>query len=417
MNDEHPTMNIRPDRLQADLAAIAACTATPGAGASRPTFSDAWGAARAYVVEELERCGCRVRTDAAGNVHARPSGVPWDAPVWLSGSHLDSVPHGGDFDGVTGVVVPLELLRAAHEAGRHDLLLELVVFAEEEGPTFGLGMLGSRAWVGALTADDLARLHNADGQSYLEAGAPYGVVADGIGRDRPGEYLGFVEVHVEQGPGMWDRGTPLAVVNAIAGRRQYRGRITGRANHAGSTGMADRQDALAGAADVMLGLEALARRLSPQTVATVGQLGVSPGALNVIPGAVDFSLDFRSPDDALLEQGHREIETLLAETAQRRGLTATLDATEAQPAIALDADLCNRLQQAAVRSGYGPLPVTVSGALHDAAIVAPHVPTAMMFVASRDGISHNPEEFSRVEDIAAAAEVLAALVAQEGARP
>ncbi|HYE59228.1 MAG TPA: Zn-dependent hydrolase [Rhodothermales bacterium] len=406
-------MSIRADRLRRDIEAIAACTATPGAGASRPTFSDAWGAARAYVVGELERCGCRVRTDAAGNVHARPAGVGWEAPVWLSGSHIDSVPHGGDFDGVTGVVVPLELLRAAHESGRDDLPLELIVFAEEEGPTFGLGMLGSRAWVGDLTAEDLGRLRNAAGQSYLDAGAMYGVQPGEIGRKRPGAYRGFVEVHVEQGPGMWDRGTPLALVNAIAGRRQYRGRITGRANHAGSTGMADRQDALAGAAEVMLQLEALARRLSPQTVATVGQLVVRPGALNVIPGEADFSLDFRSPDDALLEEGERQIEALLAGTTMRRGLSATLEATEVQPAIALDADVCNRLQQAAVRAGHGPLPVTVSGALHDAAIVAPHVPTAMLFVASRDGISHNPDEFSRIEDIAAAAEVLRALVTHE----
>src|SRR3954468_15211147 len=140
-------MAINVDRIRADIEAIARCTATPGAGATRPTFSPAWGEARAYVIAQAESASCEVRTDAAGNVHARPASLGWDTPAWLVGSHIDSVPHGGDYDGVAGVVVGMELLRSAREDGFDVAPVELIIFAEEEGPTFGLGMLGSRAWV------------------------------------------------------------------------------------------------------------------------------------------------------------------------------------------------------------------------------------------------------------------------------
>src|SRR5688572_26159002 len=161
-------MAISVERIHSDITAIARCTETPGNGATRPTFSRAWGEARAYVIAQAEAAACEVRTDAAGNVHSRPKSLGWDAPVWLVGSHIDTVPHGGDYDGVAGVVVALELLRSATEDNFSPLPVELVVFAEEEGTTFGLGMLGSRAWVGEVSAERLDELRNADGESYLE---------------------------------------------------------------------------------------------------------------------------------------------------------------------------------------------------------------------------------------------------------
>src|SRR4051812_43627943 len=198
-------MAISVERIRADIEAIARCTETPGDGATRPTFSRAWGEARGYVIAQAEAAGCVVRTDAAGNVHARPAALGWEAAAWLVGSHIDSVPHGGDYDGVVGVVGGLELLRAAAEDGLAAAPLELIVFAEEEGPTFGLGMLGSRAWVGELSAEQLAELKNAAGQSYLEAGAAYGVDPAKLAADRidPKRYRGLIEVHIEQGPAMW----------------------------------------------------------------------------------------------------------------------------------------------------------------------------------------------------------------------
>lgn len=406
-------MPVNADRIAADIERIARFTPTPGAGSDRPTFSSAWRQARDYIVGEAERAGCHRRVDAAGNVHMRPRAVDWSRRVWLSGSHLDSVPGGGDFDGVVGVVAALEALRAAHDDGRHDLPLEAIVFAEEEGTTFGLGMLGSRGWAGTLDAAALAAVRNRAGQNYWEAGAEHGAAVERLAAERlrPADYAGLIEVHIEQGPAMWKHDRRVALVTAIAGRRQYAITFRGIANHAGSTGMNDRHDALAGAAEVISAVECLPDLLGDHAVATVGRLTVEPNAVNVIPSRAEFTVDLRAPDDHALELGDERLRALVAAAAQRRGLEHEFIRTESLPAVRLDRPLADRVRAAAGGLGLAPLPEAVSGALHDAAILAPLVPTVMIFVASRDGISHNPAEFSRIEDIAAATRLLAAVVA------
>jgi allantoate deiminase len=404
-------MPVTPERIQSDIDAIAAFTETPGEGATRPTFSDAWRQARDYVIAQLEAAGCKVKIDAAGNVHARPSGITWESPVWISGSHIDTVPHGGNFDGVVGIVTPLEVIRAPREELKVAVPLELVIWAEEEGTTFGLGMLGSRAYVGELSAQKLGELRNAAGQTYLEAGAPHGVRPDDI--EKPAERfsrtsaVGLIEVHVEQGPGLWNQQCPIAVVTAIAGRRQYRCTIGGIANHAGSTMMEDRRDALAGSAEMILALEKLARDLGHGSVITVGQIAANPNAINVINDEVNFSVDFRSAAMEILPRGDRSIRNIIEQISDHRGLRHHLAVTESQPAMEMDKLVVGKIARvASPHCAGGQIQRTVSGALHDAAILAPHVPTAMLFVASRDGISHNPNEFSRLSDIATAARVL-----------
>lgn len=397
-------MPVRAERLQRDLETIAGVM---HAGSNRPTFSPAWAAAVEYVVGEAKRCGCGVRVDAFGNVHLRPEGLPAKTPVWMSGSHLDSVPNGGDFDGVLGVVAPLEVLRAAHEDGLPPPALEAVVFAEEEGTTFGLGMLGSRSWLGTLSAAELAPLPNAAGENFLLAGRPFGVEPDRFERERlsAADYLGLIEVHIEQGPAMWKHQQPVALVTAINGRRQYFVRVRGVANHAGSTGMADRNDALAGAAEMILAVEQIPKLISVQAVGTVGRIECRPNALNVIPDHVSFTIDFRAPWEEQLEAGDEAIRRKTREIAAHRGLQLEIEETEYLPAVALSAEVCGRLRTAA-KSLSIALPETVSGALHDAAILAPVLPTAMLFVASKDGISHNPDEYSRLEDITLATQIL-----------
>jgi hydantoinase/carbamoylase family amidase len=409
-------MTIRPDRTLADIDAIAAFSEVPPAvGYSRPTFTAAWRGARDYVIDQATRAGCKARVSAAGNVHLRPAAIGWDEKVWLSGSHIDSVPTGGKYDGVMGIVVPLEVLRAAHENGRKDLPLELVIFAEEEGTTFNLGMLGSRAWVGTLSVEELSAIRNRDGQNYLQAGADCGVVASILESDRlqPGNYRGFIEVHAEQGLSMWKASRSVAVVTAINGRRQYAGTITGTPNHAGSTGMFDRQDALAAAAECVIALEVLGREMANRvvgTVVTVGQLWPKPNAINVIAGEVAFTLDFRAGSDAILAEGDDRIRRMFTDVNVRRGIKVAIQETEHLPATPLAESVVSAIQSAAVSTGLGTLPAVNSGALHDAAVVAPVLPTAMLFVASKDGISHNPAEFSRIEDIATAARILAEVV-------
>jgi allantoate deiminase len=409
-------MPIQADRIAADIRAIAACTHTPGNGATRPTFSPEWAKARDYVISQARKIGCEVRIDAAGNVFMKPASLSLKparlraedagaAPVktWLCGSHIDTVPHGGDYDGVAGIVVALELLRSAFEE-QIDLPLELVIFAEEEGPTFGLGMLGSRAIVGELAAEQLGQLKNKEGQTYLEAGAPYGVKPDELAasRLRPEAHHGLIELHIEQGPGMWRRDQKLAVVTAIAGRQQYLVTLTGEANHAGATSMNDRKDALVAAAQITHGLEALVKKISPSAVATVGRMNISPNAINVIPDRVEFTIDFRAPTDDQLRAGDEAIADLVRETCMERLMPVTLRRTEAIPARPMNPKLVIALDK--------DLPVVVSGALHDSAVIAPHLPTVMLFVPSKDGISHNPAEFSRVEDIAEGARVIERLV-------
>ncbi|MBV8779765.1 MAG: 2-oxo-4-hydroxy-4-carboxy-5-ureidoimidazoline decarboxylase, partial [Phycisphaerae bacterium] len=329
----------------------------------------------------------------------RPGHVSWTDRAWLSGSHIDSVPTGGKFDGVAGVIAPLECLRAAAEDSLA-VPLELIIFAEEEGTTFGIGMIGSRLWTGEIDPSLLAEFRNRDGMSYMEAGRDDGVDPNRLDLDRfqPHGYHGFIEIHIEQGPAMWKRNQSLAIVTAIAGRRQYRVQISGIPNHAGSTPMEYRADALVAASKVITGLQLLAIELSNSTVATVGRIECEPNAINVIPGIVRLTIDVRSPDANLLHIADGRIREMLTNC----GAPFEITQTENQPPTPMDAQVCERLR----RSADGAIAETASGALHDAAILAPLLPTAMIFVASRDGISHNPAEFSRVEDVAAAAALL-----------
>lgn len=417
-------------RIAGDIEAVAGYSESDSEiGYSRPTFSEAWRGARDYLIEAAAATGAEHRIDAAGNVHIRHASIGWDGPVWLSGSHIDSVPSGGKYDGVMGVVVPLEVMRACPE-----LPLEVVIFAEEEGTTFNLGMLGSRAWAGVLGTKTLGALRNRHGESYLEAGARHGVQADRLAhndggdpakaeteaggdgwRSRldPSRYVGLVEVHAEQGLGLWDAGRPVAAVGRINGRRQFEITLEGQANHAGSTGMVGRRDALAAASELVVSLELLGRRLDrelAQSVLTVGSLRVEPNAVNVIPGRVLLSVDFRAQEEELLERGEAEIRSTLDGISSKRNIGQTISRSERIAPSPLDEEICRALQEAAGRLGE-EIPVVPSGALHDAAVLSPYVPTAMMFVASREGISHNPAEFSRIEDIGLAARILAEAIA------
>jgi len=405
-------IEISESRIADDIDRIAACTESdPTVGYSRPTFSPAWKEARDYVVGEAERAGCVVKIDPAGNVHARPGTLGWDKPAWLCGSHLDSVPSGGKFDGVVGVVAALEIIRANRDAE-----LELVIFAEEEGTTFGIAMLGSRIWAGTVGADRIRSLKNRDGVDFASAGKTFGVVPERISREGFGfpfeRYRGLIEVHVEQGAGLWKQGTPVAVVTAVNGRRQYVCRTSGVPNHAGSTGMADRFDALAGAAQIVLGLESLGHELNGlagNATLTVGGLTITPNAINVIPGNADLLVDFRASSNDALQAGDRRIRQLVASVGEKRGLGTEIDCFEDLPALPLDPGVCEKLHHAASSMRLS-LPDVSSGALHDTAILAPYLPAALLFVASRDGISHNPNEYSRTGDIATAARIVAAAI-------
>ncbi len=407
-------MHIDPKRLARDIETIAAFSeCPPELGYSRPTFSEPWGRACQYVIDEAARAGCEHRIDAHGNLHIRLVESGWDKPLWLSGSHIDSVPTGGKFDGVSGVVCALELLRCGVE-------LELIVFAEEEGTTFGLGMLGSRSWVGALSVEQLAAVRNREGRNYFEAGAAFGVRREAMDAQRfdSSRYRGFIEIHPEQGLSLWNRGLSVAAVDRINGRKQYIVTLRGQGNHAGSTRMHERRDALAGAAEAVCEVERIGRALADDldyTVMTVGRLDAFPNALNVIAGRVDFTIDFRAQTSDILEAGDKRLRDRISAVASARNLELVVTETENQSPAPLDERVIQRLQRAAEACAI-PFHRVPSGALHDAAILAPYLPTAMIFVASRDGISHHPDEFSRIEDIAAAARLLGRAISDPSPR-
>jgi allantoate deiminase len=269
-------------------------------------------------------------------------------------------------------------------------------------------MVGSRLFCGELNAESAAPLVDPAGQSYLAAGAAHGVDRSKLDSDRlrSASMIGFIEVHVEQGTLLWNEDIRAACVAQIAGRRSYRCELHGAAADAGAISMRDRRDALAGAAEAMIALEKLANELGNNSTITVPLLLSRPNASNVVPDCVTFMIDFRSPMTTLLASGDQQINRMLQTIAHHRRLQLLLEVTETQTPVELDPRVCGKLRRSAGIRQIDPITDTTSGTLHDAAILAPHVPTAMLFIPSRDGVSHSPDEFTRVDDIAAAAAIL-----------
>ena len=349
----------------------------------------------------LEPLGAQVRVDAAGNLRAIYPAVVSVAPRLLMGSHLDTVPNAGAYDGILGVVLAVALLQAL-QGRKLPYGIEVVGFSEEEGVRFGTPFIGSRALVGRLDEELLART-DAQGISVRNAIEDFGLnpgeIAQAALKD---DVLAYLEFHIEQGPVLEKLGRPLGVVEAIAGQSRLEVTFVGRANHAGTTPMDLRHDALPGAAEWITEVERVARSV-PGLVATVGSVEAKPGATNVIAGEVRLSLDVRhSADDARL----RAVEELIRradQIAQSRGLSAHQNTWLSQSAVSMDPFLTGQIEAAIRKAGCEP-PRMVSGAGHDAMILAEIVPAAMIFLRTPGGISHDPMESVAVDDVAKAIE-------------
>lgn len=360
----------------------------------------------------MREAGLAVREDAVGNLIGRLESARPKTKTLLLGSHLDTVRDAGRFDGALGVLLPIVALA---ELRRRKVALpfavEVLGFSEEEGVRFASAYLGSKGYSGQLEETDL-EVRDASGVSVREAmekwrrGASTAVAAkqNAARVPRPQDLLGYVEVHIEQGPVLEAQKRPVGVVSAIAG--QTRGRITlrGQAGHAGTTPMGLRRDALAGAAEFIRFVESTARLRTP-LVATVGTLAVYPGAPNVIPGEAILSLDVRHPRDPARKAA---LQHLLAEgkaIARRRGLRSTWERTQENGAVACADDL-TALLEASVTAVQGDSSRLISGAGHDAVVMAELTPVAMLFVRCRGGLSHHPDEFASPADIAVALRVM-----------
>jgi allantoate deiminase len=389
-------------RYALDLCArIAQCTDVPG-GITRLFLSESTHRVHDLLRAAMQDLGMEVRVDAAGNLRGIYPGEAEHAPILLTGSHVDTVPDAGAFDGVLGVAIPLACLRAL--AGRSlPFAVEVIAFSEEEGIRFRLPFIGSRAVVGSLTPAELQRV-DAEGVSIAEAIGDFGLNVKALPDAglSPGTF-GFVEVHIEQGPVLEALDLPLGVVTSIVGQTRLELTFRGRANHAGTTPMHLRHDALAAAAEWIATVERHARNV-PGLVATVGMISVTPGAANVVPGAAVLSLDVRHAEDAMREQAVVELLAAAARTAAPRGVNVSSRETSCEAAVAMHPRMARALASAVAAAGF-PVHRMVSGAGHDAMILAAAVPAGMLFLRTPKGLSHHPEEAVSEADVGAACAV------------
>ena len=353
----------------------------------------------------MEDAGMTTRRDAVGNVVGRLGAG--ERPLVL-GSHLDTVPNAGTFDGPLGIVAAIAVVeRLAAGGPQPSCPVEVVAFADEEGTRFGTSYLGSAAYIGALDPAWLDQV-DADGTTLRDAIRASGGDPDVALETSPPELLGYLEVHIEQGPVLEREGLPVGVVTAIAGQTRARIVLTGEAGHAGTLPMDARHDALAAAAEAVLAVERRGRA-EPGLVATVGALSLSPNVGNVVPGEVRMLLDLRHADDGVrrrtAEEMRAEVEAIAAARDADAGWTTRYDT----PAAVLDTTLRGRLA-AAVRELGLPVRELVSGAGHDAAVLSRICPAAMLFVRCAEGISHDPRESVSEEDVGVALDVLESAV-------
>ena len=353
----------------------------------------------AYLGSWMQRIGMSVRVDDAGNLRGLYQASSPDRPRLVVGSHLDTVCDAGAFDGVLGVVLAIALVELL-EHRPLPFSIEVVGFSEEEGVRFGVPFIGSRALAGTLDADLLRRV-DTNGRSVADAIRDFGLDPSCVGNARiDAGALGYLEFHIEQGPVLDQLAVPVGVVSSIVGQSRLTATFTGSANHAGTTPMAARRDAVAGAAEWIAAVEALALR-TPGLVATVGRVLTRPGATNVIAGVCEASLDIRHASDDMRETAVESLGRTAHQIASRRQLTVRFDTQLDQASVAMSPTLMTALERAVAAQGL-PLHRIDSGAGHDAMIMAARMPVAMLFLRSPGGISHHPAETVLDEDVVAA---------------
>ncbi|MDK2856363.1 MAG: allantoate deiminase [Bacillota bacterium] len=405
-------MEAKVERLQRDIEALAQFTATPGAGVTRFSFTPEDRAAREYIKAEMARAGLTVREDAAGTVIGRREGeVP--GPVVMVGSHFDSVKHGGPFDGTAGVVAALEIARVLQEHNvKTRYPIEFIAMIEEEGGRFGGGLFGSRAMAGKVSREELLRNKDAQGISTAEAMAAFGFPPENIkaAERRPEDLKAFFELHIEQGPVLEAAGIDVGVVETIVGIVEYEVEIGGRPDHAGTTPMTMRADALVAASRVVQAVERLAREAGGGAVGTVGRLEVAPGAANIVPGRVRFTVDFRAKDGRTLADLVAGLKTALHEACQGE-LTFTLTEKLSVPPVVLPEAIRALLVREAEARGISTK-VMLSGAGHDAMVMAGLTDVGLIFVPSRGGRSHCPEEWTDYAALKKGVDVLLGTILQ-----
>lgn len=397
-------LNINPQRLWDSLMETAQFGGTLKGGVKRLTLSDEDRQVRDWFKARCEALGCVVTVDEVGNMFARRAGHDNSlAPICI-GSHLDTQPTGGKFDGVLGVLAGLEALRTMHELGYvTHAPLELINWSNEEGSRFAPAMLASGVFAGAFPASYAFEREDRDGLCYGDELERIGYK----GAEKAGGHkLGAMfELHIEQGPILEAEGRMIGVVTGVQGMRWYEATLRGQDAHTGATPMRLRKNALLGAARMIDAIDAIAHAYAPDAVATVGLIENRPNSRNVIPGETFFTIDLRHPDDLVLDAMEREFRAALARVALALGLAVEEKRIWSAPAVRFDPELIDCVRAAAGKAGHSSRDI-VSGAGHDAAYIARVAPTTMIFVPCAGGISHNEAESTSFEECGAGAQVL-----------
>ncbi|WP_288565599.1 M20 family metallo-hydrolase [uncultured Veillonella sp.] len=398
---------IQRERLVKDFEAMAQLTA-PGEGINRLAFTDADWAGRQYIIDRMTDAGLSVEIDDFGNVIGYKIGKKPELPVVMVGSHTDSVPNGGNYDGVVGVLSAIEVIRSMTDDGyEYDHTIAVVSFMCEESGRFGDATLGSKAMRGELTLQDLHRLVDKQGISLYEALKGRNLNPDGIeAMEYKRPVKSFIEIHIEQGKVLEHEQKTIGIVTGIAAPERFYVTVRGNADHSGATPMNLRHDALCGASKIILGIEEIASmQEEPPVVGTVGVVEVTPGAMNVIPGTVKLGVDIRSISKAARNSVVTLVKEFIDITAGKRGLSYTIETIAQDHPVEMHPTMIREIEEAVKSVGveYMTMP---SGAGHDAMHWAEVVPTGMVFIPCRDGISHNPAEFAEMDDIITGAAVL-----------
>ncbi|GAU78956.1 Zn-dependent hydrolase [Fusibacter sp. 3D3] len=384
------------NRIRADIEMLSTFNDSDGEGLTRFSLTKADRGARNYLKNALEKLDLKVYEDAAGSLIGRLEGSEPLAPTILIGSHFDSVRNGGHFDGPAGVVMALEIMRVLKAKDiklRHSV--EFVAMIEEEGGRFGAGVFGSRAMTGQVTYEDLVKHKDEAGISMAEAFEAFGFDPKKIGEAarKPESIKAFIELHIEQGPVLEHEKIDVGIVESIVGIREFRVIIKGRPDHAGTTPMTLRKDALCAAAEVISALPKYASRAEEGTVATVGVLEVKPGAANIIPGKVEFTVDIRSRHASAIQIVQDEIEKKLNDLANLNGIQFEIEMLLSVKPVAIDAEVIKCFKGQADQNQFS-YKMMNSGAGHDAMIMASIAPSGLIFVPSKDGRSHCKEEWT-----------------------
>ncbi|QOS92806.1 Zn-dependent hydrolase [Brevibacillus sp. JNUCC-41] len=387
------------ERIKKQINDLSEFTSTPGKGTTRLTYSKEDLLTRNYIKNKMMETGLTVKEDGLGNIFGKLEGTLKDAPSVLIGSHFDSVPNGGAYDGPAGVIVALEVAALfAENQLTPKYPLEIVALIEEEGARFGGGLMGSRGIVGTLSEESFKNLRDKEGITTIEAMSKIGLDSSLPKRRNPKSIKAFLELHIEQGPILEEKNIPIGIVEAIVGLTQFEVTIEGKAGHAGTTPMDRRTDALVAAAQIISQLPSLAIEEGEGTVITTGRLHVLPNGANVIPNKVEFSIDIRSSKEEHINNVIKRMKELI-ESYHEQGIHTTAEQVLYMPPKVLSDEIKALLKD---KSSALEIPYCSinSGAGHDAMVFSDVTDVGMLFVPSKSGLSHCPEEWSDARHIA-----------------